>query len=98
MTAWPLPFASASKPRGDKAPAATTRVHALPPPLPRSSNPPPQLAAMPVPLLAYLCLGVLRFFPPPNLAATKHPWRLRVCARSPPPTLLSNSASPTPQC
>jgi len=62
MTAWPLPFASASKPRGDEAPAATTRVHALPPPLPRSSNPPPQLAAMPVPLLAYLCLGVLRFF------------------------------------
>ena len=31
MTAWPLPFASASKPRGDEAPAATTRVHALPP-------------------------------------------------------------------
>ena len=62
MTAWPLPFASASKPRSDEAPAATMRVHALPSPLPRSSNPPPQLAGMPVPLLAYLCLGVLRFF------------------------------------
>ena len=31
MTTWPLSFASASKPRGNEAPMATTRVHALPP-------------------------------------------------------------------
>ena len=97
MTPWPLPFKSASKPHGDEEPAATTRVHALPPPsLPRSSNLPPQLAAIPVPLLAYLCLCVLCFFFFPASKSRGHEAPVttkRVCALPPPSTLLSNSAS-----
>ena len=84
MTPWPLPFKSVSKPHGDEAPAATTRVHALPPPLPRSSNPTPQLAAIPVPLLAYLCLGVLRFFSASKPHGDEAPVATkRVCALPP---------------
>ena len=95
MTPWPLPFKSASKPHGDEAPAATTRVHALPPPsLPRSSNLPPQLAAIPVPLLAYLCLCVLCFFFFPASKSRGHEAPVttkRVCALPPP-----QPCSPTP--
>ena len=97
MTAWPLPFASASKPRDEEAPAATTRVHAPPSPLPRSSNPPPQLAAMLVSLLAYLCLGVLRFFFSRLQTSRRRSTRGDyACVRAPPPRPCSPTPLPNP--